>query len=101
MIDAIKVKDFLDVANTSSPPIEIVGAQIVPSIVGHAPILPPFFGERIDFENLFGRRATAPVQIKYLRIGPNVAARPANSVGDIAHEIDLLRFGIGFEILPL
>src|SRR6185369_8498620 len=101
MVDAVEMKYFLDIADAGAPPVKVAGAQHGPAIVGNAPILAPFFREAIDLEGFFRRRASAPIQIEDVGVGPDIGAEASDAVGDVTHEIDLLQSAVGFERLPL
>ena len=101
MVNAVEVKDLLDVADPRAPPIVIAPAQFIPAIVRNAPVLAPFLGERVHLENLLGRGAAAPIKVEDVAVGPDIGAEPPHPEGDVAHEINLLRCAIGLERLPL
>src|SRR5665213_1133054 len=101
MVDPVKMKGFLDIADPRAPPVEITTPHFVPAIIWNAPILAPFFGEGIDLEDFLGRRAAAPSQIENGAVGPDIRAVTPDAKGNITHQINLLGSAVTLERLPL
>src|SRR5688572_15258967 len=95
VINAIKMKHLLNVANPRAPPLEIAPTQLDPAIIRDAPVLPPLLRERVDLERPRRRCATTPVEIEDATVRPHIRAVTSHAKGDVADQIDLLLRAIG------
>src|SRR5713101_1883069 len=66
-----------------------------------APVLSPLLGEEIVFEMRLGRRASAPIERKFIRPGENVGAVIINAERNVAHQRNAAFFGVVFYLRPL
>ena len=101
VIDTQKVKNLSGCRQTTAPPCKIIPRHGLPIVKGEPPVLPPFFGKRIAFENLFRRSTTGSVKIKDARLSPYVGTIDTHSDWNIAHESHAQLIKSGPNGLPL
>ncbi len=101
VIDAKDVKDLAHLAHALAPPGEVLLPESFVMIERHAPVLSPFCGEGVRFENSLRGRSAAPLVVKHLGEGPNIRAIIADSEGDIPHQRHALLPGVILHGLPL
>ena len=85
----------------SSPPGVIVLGHAFPIVEREAPVLSPFFGERVSLEGLFRRRAAGVLEVEDVRFAPDIRAVPADADGDVSHERNAFVLGMLTNRQPL
>src|SRR5438477_3599081 len=101
VIDPKKMKPAPNAADTLAPPIEVPIAHPIPMKNRNTPILSPFLSELVVFKMGFRRRATAPVERKFIRPGENVGTVIIDTERNVAHQRNAAPFGVGFDRRPL
>src|SRR3954468_13530792 len=86
VIDPEEMKDSSGSADSLLPPLKIVGAHGAPAVERNAPVLSPFLRERVVLEVRFGRRATEPIEQKFMGARENVGAVITNTEWNVAHQ---------------
>src|SRR4030095_9115678 len=101
VIDPEQMKDPSSAAHPFAPPLKIIGAHRAPAIERNAPVLTPFLRERVVLEERLWRRATEPVEQKFIRARENVGAVITDAEGNVAHQGHTALFGMRFDVPPL
>jgi len=101
VIDPEQMKDPSGAAHPFAPPLKIVGAHGVPAVERNAPVLSPFLCERVILEMRLGRRATEPIEQKFIGPRENVGAVITDAEGNVAHQRHAALLRMRFNVAPL
>ena len=101
VIDPEQMKDPSGTAHPFAPPLKIVGAHGAPAIERNAPVLSPFLRECVVLEMRLGRRATEPIEQKFVRARENVGAVITDAERNVAHQRHAALLRMRFNVAPL
>ena len=101
VIDPKEMKDRSDCAHALAPPRELVCTHFLPAINRYTPVLTPFLHKGIILKIRLWRRPARPLQHEFIPPREHIGAMITHTKWNIAHQRDVPRFCIRFELAPL